>query len=150
MSTDVEVEVIIERPRAAVAAFKFDPQNDLKWTTGVVAVRPLGEGRLRKGSKVERTAKFLGRTFSYLYEVIDADDEHFVEMKVDQPFPMQIRYQLDELPQRTLATRASIHARGEAGGFYRLAAPLLNRMVRRNIGKDLALLKAQLESARGV
>lgn len=45
-------------------------------------------------------------------------------------------------------TRVVIHARGEAGGFYKIAAPLLNRMVRKNIQKDLDTLKAHLEAHR--
>jgi len=121
----------------------FDPQNDLEWTTGVVGVRPLTEGRLRKGSRVERTSKFLGRTFSYTYEVVDNDGDRFVEMRVEEPFPMHIRYELEEADGKT---RAAIHAKGEAGGFYRLAAPLLNRMVKKNITRDLETLKAKIEA----
>lgn len=122
----------------------FEPRNDVSWTSGVVDVRPLTEGRLRVGSRVERTSRFLGRTFAYQYEVVEADGDRMVAMHVEQPFPMQIRYELAEAADG--ATVATIHAKGEAGGFYRLAAPLLNRMVRRNITKDLAALKAQLES----
>ena len=143
MSTDVRVEVVVDKPRARVAAYMFDPQNDLEWTTGVVGVRPLAEGRLRKGSRVERTSKFLGRTFSYTYEVVDNDGDRFVEMRVEEPFPMHIRYELEEADGKT---RAAIHAKGEAGGFYRLAAPLLNRMVKKNITRDLETLKAKIEA----
>jgi len=40
----------------------------------------------------------------------------------------------------------SIHARGDAGGFYRIAAPLLNRMVKRSITNDLETPKEYLEA----
>jgi hypothetical protein len=121
----------------------FEPSNDTVWTSGVVDVRPLMDGRLRVGSKVERTSRFLGRTFAYEYEVVEADGDRMVAMHVEQPFPMQIRYELADAPGGH--TVAVIHAKGEAGGFYRLAAPLLNSMVRRSIAKDLAALKAHLE-----
>jgi carbon monoxide dehydrogenase subunit G len=143
MSTDVHVEIAIEKPRAEVAAFMFDPANDALWTTGVVDVKPLTDGRLRVGSKVERTSKFLGRKLAYQYEVVEADDDRSVVMRVEQPFPMLIRYELKDEPG---GTRASIHARGDAGGFYKLAAPLLNRMVRRSITSDLETLKEYLEA----
>jgi hypothetical protein len=42
-------------------------------------------------------------------------------------------------------TIARIRARGDATGFFRVAAPFMARMVRRNIGKDLELLKQHLE-----
>ncbi|HZS36716.1 MAG TPA: SRPBCC family protein [Polyangia bacterium] len=141
---DVTLEVLIHRPRPTVAAFMFEPRNDQRWTSGVVACRPLTDGPLRAGSRVERTAKFLGRRFAYEYLVTDADPERFVEMRVTQPFPMQIRYTLDDAPDGTV-TR--IRAQGEPSGFFRLASALVAPMVRRNIGKDLQNLKALLEAA---
>jgi hypothetical protein len=142
MAIDVTTEVVIRRPRADVAAFMFDPRNDATWTTGVVECRPLDDGRLRTGSRVERHVKFLGRKFAYLYEVVDAEDDAFVEMKVEQPFPMLVRYELVDADGGTIAR---IRARGDATGFFRVAAPFMARMVRRNIGKDLELLKQHLE-----
>ena len=142
MAIDVTTDILIRRPRADVAAFMFDPTNDAIWTTGVVESRPLAAGRLRKGSRVDRISKFMGRQFGYRYEVIDASDDGFVEMRVDEPFPMRIRYELADAGGGTLVR---IHARGDATGFFRMAAPVMARMVRKNIGKDLELLKAHLE-----
>ena len=135
MPTDVRVELEIPRARAEVAAYMFDPSHDAAWTSGVIAVNPLTPGRLRAGSRVERTVKFLGKRFSYLYEVVDARGDEHVELRVDQPFPMQVRYQLDAVG--AAATRVAIHARGDASGFYRLMSPIMNPMVRRNIRRDL-------------
>ena len=73
MSIEVEKDVLIRRNRADVAAYMFDPANDAAWTSGVVTSRPLTEGRLRPGSRVERTTRFLGREFSYVYYVVDTD-----------------------------------------------------------------------------
>ncbi len=147
MAIDVRAEVLIRRPRAEVAAFMFEPTNDAIWTTGVVECRPLTEGRLREGSKVERVSKFLGRQFGYLVQVVAASGDDFVEMRVEEPFPMWIRYELEDA---TEGTRASIRTRGDATGFFRLAAPFMGRMVRRSIENDLALLREYLEaSTRG-
>lgn len=121
----------------------FDPRNDAVWTRAVVEVRPLTDGPLRAGSRVERVVKFLGRKFGYLYEVTAADARS-VEIKVQQPFPMHVRYELRDAPEGTLA---SIHTHGDATGFFRVAAPLMTRMVRRNITRDLAMLKQHLERA---
>jgi len=145
MATDVRVELQIPRTRSEVAAYMFDPVHDAAWTSGVVAVNPLTPGRLRVGSRVERTVKFLGKTFSYMYEVVDAGDDAFIEMSVAQPFPMQVRYQLDPVDAAT--TRVAIHARGDASGFYKLMSPILNRMVRRNMRRDLANLARCLARA---
>jgi carbon monoxide dehydrogenase subunit G len=145
MPVDVRVETTIAKPRAAVAAIMFDPKNDAAWTSGVIAVTPLTPGRLRAGSRVERKVHFMGRTFGYEYRVTAADADRFVEMEVDKPFPMKIRYELEDAGG---ATVARIHARGDASGFFRIGGPLLKWMVRRNIAKDLAGLKRIVE--RGI
>lgn len=143
MSIDVETRVTIRRARAEVAAFMFDPRNDMIWTKAVVASRQLDDGPLRTGSKVERTVKFLGRRFAYVYEVLDADLQRYLELAVAQPFPMRVRYQLDDAEEA--ATIATIHTWGDATGFFRMAAPLMAPMVRKNIARDLELMKAHLE-----
>jgi hypothetical protein len=51
---------------------------------------------------------------------------------------MQVRYELADASDGALV---SIHARGKARGFFRIASPLLNQMVRRNIRKGLELLR---------
>jgi hypothetical protein len=139
---EVECEVKVSRPRKEVAGFMFEPSNDAKWTTGVISCRPLTSGRLRAGSRVERTVQFGGRTFSYEYIVTSAGEDQFVEMTVDKPFPMWIRYQLDDHPDGTLVR---IHTKGEPRGFFRLAAPLMKGKVRQNINSDLENLKRLVE-----
>lgn len=141
MGTDVRVEVTIRRPPADVAAIMFDPRHDTAWTTGVIESRPLTGGPLRAGAVVERDVSFAGRRFTYRYEVVAAD-ERSAELRVERPFPLAVTYRLEEVPD---GTRTSIHARGDAGGFFRLAGPLLDRMVRRNITKDLEALKRLVE-----
>ena len=144
MPTDVRVEVAIRRSPADVAAIMFDPRRDAEWTTGVTASRPLAEGPLQAGSLVERDVRFVGKSFTYRYEVVHAD-ERSLELRVAQPFPMAVTYRLDDVAE---GTRARIHARGDAGGFSKLAGPLLERMVRRNITKDLEALKQLAEENR--
>ena len=146
MTTDVTVSTVIRRPRPDVAAYMFDPRNDAEWTTGVESVTPLTPGPLREGSKVERDVRFLGRRFGYTYEVTAAEPDQRVEMAVEVPFPMRIRY---ELVDEGADTRASIRARGEPRGFFRLFGPLLSPMVRRSIGRDLELLRRRLERESG-
>src|SRR5688500_2151454 len=125
MSIDIRAEVVIKKPRAAVAAYMFDPRNEAVWTTGVVQSKPLTDGPTRAGTKVERISQFTGRQFPYVYEVTAADAERFVDIKVDNPFPMRIRYELEDAPE---GTRASIRASGDATGFFKMAAPLMSRM----------------------
>src|SRR5215207_7073792 len=88
MALDIRSVVLIHRPRSDVAAFMFDPANDLRWTGGITASRPAQAGLLAPGATVGRTARFLGRTFDYGYLVTQHDPDRMVELKVDRPFPM--------------------------------------------------------------
>lgn len=144
MTVDITSEVAIARPRGEVAAFMFDPRNDTLWTTGVVECRPLSAGPLITGSRVERVTKFLGKKMTYLVEVTAHGEEQFVEMRVKEPFPMHIRY---ELADHRGGTLARIRCQGEGAGFFRIAGPLLSRMVRRSVTNDLANLKECLEGS---
>lgn len=143
MAIDVSVELVIKRTLADVANYMFDPSHDAEWTTGVVESKPLAKGHMRPGMRVKRTMEFVGRRMEYEYKVVAAD-ESFVEMKVDKPFAMRIRYELEEDSKGTV-TR--IHARGDPGSFIKVAGPVLKVMVKRNLKADLKALQKHLESA---
>jgi len=140
---DVAPETVISRTRAEVAAYMFDPARDLEWTHGIIASRTLTDGPLLPGASVERVARFLGREFTYRYEVTAFEPDSLVAMAVTRPFPMDVCYELEDVPG---GTRVRIRASGSPGGFFGLWSPLLRRMVRRNISRDLATLKARLEA----
>lgn len=144
MAVDVRPVTLIRRPRGDVAAFMFDPVNDLRWTGGILSSVPDRPGPLTTGAVVERTARFLGRTFTYGYVVTRHRPGELVEMKVDRPFPMVVRYELADAPEGTLVV---IHATGTPGGFFGWATPLMSRQVRRSITKDLERLRACLETS---
>jgi hypothetical protein len=90
-------------------------------------------GLLVKGATVERTAKFLGRTFDYGYVVTRHEPARLVELKVDRPFPMLVRYELEDAAAGTLV---AIHASGAPGGFFgRVASPVMGRQVRKRCAR---------------
>jgi len=140
---DVRPVLLVHRPRNEVAAFMFDPANDLRWTGGVTSSRPAQPGRLAKGATVERRAKFLGRSFDYGYVVTEHEPDQLVELMVDRPFPMLIRYELEDALEGTLV---AIHASGTPGRFFGWASPLMTRRVRKSIISDLERLRGCLES----
>ena len=142
MAIDVAAEETIRRPAQEVAGYATDPANDPAWIGGVVQAEQLGDGAVAAGSRVRRTAKFLGRRIDYVTEITDWRPPAIVTMKATSPFPMEITYSFAPDGE---ATRAGIRVRGEASGFFRLAAPLLARQVQRNLQGDLRRLKGILE-----
>ncbi|HEY3090488.1 MAG TPA: SRPBCC family protein [Jatrophihabitantaceae bacterium] len=142
MSVDVRPVVLVHSPRADVAAFMFDPGNDLRWTGGITSSTPSRPGPLTEGTSVQRTARFLGRSFTYGYLITKHEPDRLVEMTVERPFPMLVRYELDDAPDGTLV---AIRAHGTPGRFFGLATPVLKAQVRRRVAADLERLRRCLE-----
>ena len=141
---NVQVETVIHRSRSDVAGFAMDAGNDPVWIGGITQSRTLTEQPMGKGTQVERVAKFLGRRIEYVNEVVEYNPESELLMRsIKGPFPMTVRYQFEDADEGTLAR---IQVSGNAGGFYKLAGPVLAQAVRRSVRGDLRRLKRLLES----
>jgi hypothetical protein len=139
---DVTVERAIARPREDVAAFAMDWRNDRAWIGALTDVRLASDGPFGIGSRVSRTARFLGREIVYVNEIVELEPGRALAMRsVKAPFPMTVRYEFDDAGGDTLMR---IRTGGDVGGFYRLAAPALAAAVRRGVSQDLERLDARL------
>jgi hypothetical protein len=151
VGVDVTVEQRIERPRDEVARFAMDPANDTRWILALDSARVLpdgGAGGVGVGTRVERLAGFLGRRIEYVNEIEEYDPPRRLAMRsVKAPFPMTVVYEFEQAGEG--ATLARIRAGGDARGFYSVAGPLLNQMVRRGIRRDLEALKDLMERRWG-
>jgi uncharacterized membrane protein len=144
VATNVQVETVIDRPRNAVADYAMDWRNDTSWIRAISEARLVTDGPFGVGSRVERVASFLGRRIEYVNEVVELEPGARLAMRsVKAPFPMKVTYEFEEAGERT---RTRISVEGDAGGFYKLAGPVLSRAVRKGIEGDLAQLKAILET----
>ena len=146
MRVDVQVETMIEQPVEAVAAFAADPTNAPAWYSNITSVRWRTPPPLAVGSTMDFVAQFLGRRLAYTYEVVELEHDRTLVMRTaDGPFPMETTYTWE--PARPGATRMTLRNRGNPVGFSRFAAPIMARAMRRATAKDLARLKAMLETA---
>lgn len=140
---DVEVAVTIRRPRPDVAAVMFNPRYDPAWIGGVLQVRPAPPGPLRHGTKIARVSRLLGRRVADIREVVEHVPDRRVEMVAQFPPGLRIRYELEGIPEGTIAR---ISAWGCPTGRLRFAVPAINPLLRRAVIRDLARLKALLET----
>jgi uncharacterized protein YndB with AHSA1/START domain len=145
MPVDVQVETTIARPVADVAAFAGDPSNAPRWYANIRSVEWKTEPPVRQGSRMTFTARFLGRTLVYTYEIAELQPGRRLVMRTEQgPFPMETTYTWE--PVGGGATRMTLRNRGEPAGFAKVTKPLMVAAMRRATTKDLARLKRILES----
>jgi len=143
---DVETEIVINRPRAEVAAFAADPGNTTRWYSNIKSVEWETSPPAQVGSRIAFIARFLGRTLNYVYEVREvAPGERFVMSTADGPFAMETTYTWQDEPGG--GTRMRLRNRGEPSGFSAVTAPLMVGAMRRANRGDLERLKALLEGS---
>jgi Uncharacterized conserved protein len=142
---DVRSEIVIACPRAEVAAFAVDPDNATTWYRNIVSVEWETPRPVAVGSRIAFVAEFLGRRLAYTYQVREyVPGSRFVMSTEQGPFPMETTYTWEDDEG---GTRMSLQNRGNPSGFSRLSAPMMARAMRRANRKDLAALKALLETA---
>ena len=142
---DVVVETRVERSVADVAAYAGDPTNAPDWYANIREVTWLTDPPVAEGSRMDFVAQFLGRRLANTYEVVElVPGERLVMRTADGPFPMETTYTWE--PAGEGATRMTLRNRGRPSGFAGVAAPVMERAMRRATTKDLARLKALLES----
>jgi hypothetical protein len=146
MSVDVQVETTIQCPPEIVATFAGDPANAPQWYANITSVQWRTPPPVGIGSMLDFKAQFLGKGLAYTYEVVELEAGRRLVMRTaDGPFPMETTYTWE--PVGETATRMTLRNRGDPSGFSRLTAPIMERAMRRATTKDLARLKALLESA---
>jgi uncharacterized membrane protein len=142
---DVSTSVIIAAPCGVVAGFAADPDNVPRWYVNIQSVEWETPPPAVIGSRIAFVAHFLGKRLAYTYEIAEwIPERHFVMRTSEGPFPMETSYTWESLGDSS--TRMTLRNRGRPTGFSVLFAPFLSLMIRRATSKDLARLKALLES----
>ena len=144
MEVDVRVDTVIARPVAEVTGYAGDPTHAPEWYVNIREVVWQTPTPVAIGSRMDFVARFLGRRLAYTYEVVElVPDERLVMRTADGPFPMETTYTWE--PVGDGVTRMTLRNRGRPSGFAGIAAPVMQRAVRRATTKDLERLRSLLE-----
>ena len=148
INVDIETEIVIDRPPDIVSAYAADPSNAPNWYVKIESIEWKTPAPLQIGSQVEFVARFLGRTLRYTYEFVELTPGQRVVMRTQEgPFPMETTYTWSAEPDGL--TRMTLRNRGKPVGFSKVMALLIKPAMRRANRKDLAALRAMLESRSG-
>jgi carbon monoxide dehydrogenase subunit G len=139
-----EGSVIVDRPLEEVFAYLTKIENLAVWQAAVVEARQTSPDPVGVGSTGLVKAKFLGRQLEMSTEISAWNPpESMSGRSTGGPFPLTIHYALEREDGKT---RVTVVDEAEPGGFFRLAAPILEQIIGRQFQSDLETLKAVLES----
>ena len=126
MAFTVEKSIVIDRPREDV--WEYVIEHDEWRKPEVLEVRKLTEGPPEVGTRYEDTSQLMGRELKTVNEVTQFDPPEYISWtQVDKEGPaytVKGSYELESLSGRTQFT---LFGNYEAGGLWRMLAPLIRR-----------------------
>lgn len=139
-------DVEIARPVDEVFAFVTDPAHLPEWQTNTVEIQADPPGPLRLGSRTHEVHEVpFGRRVEEDVEVVGFEQDRLLDLHItDGPIPVDGRWEFEGTDDRT---RIHFEAHGELHGAMRLAEPLLQLGIKRQMRADHQRLKERLESS---
>ncbi|HET9907237.1 MAG TPA: SRPBCC family protein [Anaerolineales bacterium] len=135
----IELSIVIRWPVAEAFAFLANLENDVKWHSAFVEVR-----KTSGGARFLVFEGVLGRrTPGTEYEVTEYEPNRIVAWKTVSG-PLQLKF-WRTFERVQSGTRFAVRYEGEPRGFFKLAWPLITRMVKRQQGGDMRKLKELME-----
>jgi uncharacterized membrane protein len=140
----IEKSIVINRPVEEVFAFVAPGENWSLWATELVEAKKTSEGPLDVGTTYTHVAQMLGRRIENGYEVTEYEPNKKVSMKsTSGPIPAEPSLTFESVEG---GTKLDLTVEAEIAGFFKLAEPVVARMMGRQQDANFANLKDLLES----
>lgn len=143
--TEVIVSIDVDKPAGEVFDYLADMANNPDWQRGQERCTWTSEPPLRVGSTYDQRARFLGRTITSSFEVVELEPGRRIRI-VSTAGTMPIDVTRTVEPLADDRCRVGAEVRGEPPRAMRLLGPMLDRLVRRSVTGDYERLKARLEA----
>jgi uncharacterized membrane protein len=142
--TQIENEVIINRPIEEVFSFVSNIENYIQWQSGVIEAKLTSEGPLGLGSTYKYSAKLLGRKIENNGKYTEYIPNKKITFKgTSGPFPGQGTYSFENVNG---GTKLSTLIEADIGGFFKIAEGLVVKQFKKQFDADFENLKTLLES----
>ena len=142
----IEHSVVIDRPVEAVFSFVTDLDNAPVWQAWAEEAHVTSEGPLGAGAEYVYTTRFLGRRIESKGKITVFDRNSRYGWKVTSgPMPSEADYTFESGDG---GTRITGRGTAEAAGVFKLAEPVLGRMLKRQVVADVDNLKDLLEAGK--
>lgn len=144
----VNNSVVIDRPLEEVFAYVTDIENMPVWSSELDKAWKTSEGPVGKGTTFSSEAKLLGRRIENTIEVTEYEpNSKFFLKPTSGPVSGEVEFRFESVDG---GTKFSVSLDADAGGFFKLGEPIVNRMLQRQYETNGATLKDLLESQADV
>lgn len=145
----IVVQVDIDRPAAEVFAYLDEVENNTAWLRGMRSCTWITPPPRGVGARYDQVAAFLGKEIRTSFEVTAHEPGRLVTItsRAGSSFPLNVTRLVE--PTGPESCRVTETVESDPSGFYRIGAPLLRMMVRRNIARDYVALKRLLDRPPG-
>jgi hypothetical protein len=139
----VETSIVVSRPVGEVFQFISINQNALQWQSGLLETR-ITNDVTGPGRAWIDVVQFLGRRMEIPFQLTDRQvDRKLAFQSTGGPIPMQGSY---AFAPNGAGVQVTFLLTGEPGGFFKIAEPVLMRLLQRQWDTNLANLKDVLEA----
>ncbi len=139
----IECEIVINRPPEAIFAYFADAKNWSEWNSLILEARA-EETPLRKGSRVKTVAKFLGRRIEGTSEITEYEPPRKASTRAKS---LGLAFQDTWVFEPVAAgTHVRYVAEAETHGLFKLADPIVARLLKKEWDSNLEALKEILEA----
>jgi uncharacterized membrane protein len=138
-----EASVVVNRPIDEVFDVLIDPSRGREWQGGLVEAELLTDPPVATGSQARYVIKIVGREMDSEIEWTEITRPTKIAWQVIKaPIPGEGSHTLSEVEG---GTQIVYEMSGEPGGFFKLAAGMVQKNMQKELQEDLNRLKALLE-----
>ena len=140
----INKSAVIDRPLEEVFAYVTDIENMSVWSSELEKAWKISEGSMGKGTTLGSKVKLLGRQIENTLEVTEYEPNRKWFLKpTSGPISAEMEFHFESVAS---GTKVSLVGEADTGGFFKLADPIVNRMLQRQYDTNLATLKDLLEA----
>jgi uncharacterized protein YndB with AHSA1/START domain len=144
---EIKSSVVISLPVEEVFEFVTNPENDPQWQSAILESKRTSVGPLGVGTTEEGVGKVIGRRIEWTGKVTEYEPNRKVKYEITGgPLSAEQTVTFEPVEGGTKFTVALDPIGEDASGFFRLAEPIVRRMLQRDIETDVANLKDILEA----
>ncbi len=139
----IEASTEIKRPVEEVFAYLSNPETTPEWNAIVLESKATPPGPVKVGTKIHSVVKLLGRRVEGTADVTEFVPNKRFAFKGSTPFPNELA---SSVAPTAGGTKVTLSGQFEPGGFFKLAEPILSRIMKKQIEAQLDTLKEMLEA----